>query len=237
MSAPAAIRELDDGQGDDGRISLNAIVAVVLAIPSLLAMVHPAGALIAIIAAIVAAVSLVSIARSDNMLKGRNLARAALAVATFAAAFGVVHFATRINRIYGEARNVCEEWLNQIRDGEIDEAYQARVRPEERKPFKMSFDEYYKKFEQHSFRIQQFTERTPFRELVRYGRKGELRFVRNVGMQQYGEDQHITQKYSFSYEESGRRLTLPITIVIVRQYYHGMNNCMWELKSAELDVE
>lgn len=234
-TSESQIRELDDGRVDYGANSICAILAAVLAIPSLLALSSPVFALFGIVAVVLAVVALVSIARSEELIRGRKIALVALAIGTFMTALAVTHVITRRYGIYKQAQAVTQEWLDNIRDGKLDEAYQARVPEGERKPFKMSFDEYYRMFEQHAYRVQSFAAGSPLRELAQFGRKGDLRFIRTVGMKTENLDEFITQRYTYSFEDAGQRHTLPITVVVVRQYYASTKNCIWELKSAEVD--
>ena len=163
---------------------------------------------------------------------GGAVVTGALTLTSFSAVFGLVRQVAYDQLLFNEARLQSEQWMNQIRDGKLNEAFQVRIPQMARRQGGQSWEEYYATNATARDGLARFYQTSPFKELRDHGRRGQLQCVENISIESYGTDEHlVTQRFEFTFVDENQPRTLSMQLALKRRYFERFNRCYWEWDS------
>ena len=233
-SKPSFSSEREAGPAGDkvteyGEVSRLAVIAAVCGFVSLGTIFWTPFLLLSMVGFVLGVVALLVIRVSSLRLVGGGLATGALALTGFSSTYGIARNVAYDQLLYGEARVQAERWMNLVRDGNVNEAFQVRIPKMARRRQGQTWEEYYASNQTAREGLDEFYRRSPFKELREHGRRGELRFVGNVSLKKYGADEQLfVQKFEFTYQEQGQTRSLTMQIALKRRYHERFSHCHWE---------
>ena len=212
-----------------GEVSRLAVIAVVSAVFSLGTLFWTPFLLVSMVGLVLALVALLVIRMSSLRLVGERLVTIALALTSFSSAFGIVRNVAHDQLLYSEARVQSERWMNLIRDGELNEAFQVRIPKVARRREEQSWEDYYAGNQTARDGREEFYRTSPFKELKEHGRRGQLRFIENVSLKKFGADEQLViQRFEFTYQDQSQSHSLTMQLALKRRYHEPLNQCHWE---------
>ncbi len=128
-----------------GAISPLAILALLLGIASVAALIGLGWLVVPLVAVIVAALALAKIAASEGALVGRAAAAVGLMLALLFASIAVTRTVARQSILTGHARQFADDWLEQVRSGQLESAHQLHLPPAERQAPGTALRDYYQR--------------------------------------------------------------------------------------------
>ena len=132
-----------DKVAEYGEVSRLAVIAAVCALFSLGTIIWTPFLLLSMVGFVLALFALLVIRDSSLRLVGGRLATVALAVTSFSSTYGIVRNVAYDQLLYSEARVQAEKWMNWVRDGNRNEAFQVRIPKMARRRQGQTWDEYY----------------------------------------------------------------------------------------------
>ena len=233
-SRPSFSSEREAGPAGDkvaeyGEVSRLAVIAAVCSVASLGTVFWTPFLLLSMVGFVLAVVALLVIRVSSLRLVGGGLATGALALTSFSSTYGIARNVAYDQLLYSEARVQAEKWMNLVRDGHVDEAFQVRIPKMARRRKGQTWEEYYASNQTAREGLDEFYRRSPFKELREHGHRGQLRFVGNVSLKKFGADEQlVVQKFEFTYQEQGQTRSLAMQIALKRRYHERFSHCHWE---------
>lgn len=199
------------------RISVSAVIALVLGIASALALVHPFLWTVPAAAVVVAIFALRAIANESSMLTGRGLALTGLALALVFGMWAPARTLSRQWQLYHQARVFADEWLALVHEGKLYEAHQLTVPHAERQIANADLAPIYEQSADVKAGYDRFFSERPAKTLARLGKRATYTYIGGAGISpREFITEHIALDYRVVYEEGGRERTLPIRIVLDR---------------------
>ncbi|MBB75408.1 MAG: hypothetical protein CMJ75_12950 [Planctomycetaceae bacterium] len=218
-----------DKVAEYGEVSRLAVIAAGCALLSLGTLFWTPFLLLSMVGFVLALFALLVLRVSSVQLVGGRLATVALAMTSFSSAYGIARNVAYDQLLYSEARVQAKKWLNFVRDGNENEAFQVRIPKMARRRQGQTWEEYYAGNQTAREGLAEFYRTSPFKELKEHGRRGQLRFVGNVSLKKYGADEQlVVQKFEFTYQEQGETRSLTLQIALKRRFHERFSHCHWE---------
>ena len=219
----------EGGLAEYGEVSKLAVVSGVVSVLSLGTLLWTPFILVSVVGLVLAMIAALAIRFSAVRQLGSAVVTVALALTSFSAVFGLARLRAYDQLLFNQTRVQSEQWLNQIRDGELDAAFQARIPQMARRQQDQTWEEYYANNATARDGRTQFYQTSPFKELREHGRRGKLRLVENVSIESLGADEHVvTQRFEFTYSDRGQTHTLSLQLAFKRRYIERFRQCHWE---------
>jgi hypothetical protein len=212
---------------------LFAIGAPLAVFSTYLLVLPPAGAAFAVAA-------LRRIRASGDLLSGRRLAIAALALSCFFGAWATVQWLGRPWVVSSQARRFTDEWLQLLVDGKVHEAYQWSLAPGSRLAPSISLETFYDKNAEAAQSIDAFFAMLPFKTNAQMSLLRSFRYVGNdsVTATPAGENL-IVHRYEFDHDKNGELKTDVVLLTVMRYPPDEENFVHWqvrEVRAPRLDL-
>ena len=218
-----------DKVAEYGEVSRLAVIAAVCAFFSLGTLFWTPFLLLSMVGFVLALVALLVIRVSSFRLVGGRVATLALVLTSFSSTYGIARNVAYDQLLYSEARVQAEKWMNWVRDGKRNEAFQVRIPKMARRRQGQTWAEYYAGNQTAREGLDEFYRTSPFKELQEHGRRGQLKFLGNVSLKKDGVDEQLViQKFEFTYQEQGETHSLTMQIALKRRYHERFSHCHWE---------
>jgi len=230
----------DAGEADLAQyrvVSPFAVVALLLGLSSFLALLQPLLVILPLLGIAASLIALRIIAADPSSRAGRTVALAALALAV---AFAAATPAKNVSRnwiVKSRARRFATQWLELVRDGQLDRAHQLTLAAARRQSPEIPLAEFYlNNFDAARARTEFFND-TFAGELAGLGQQGQLRFERVLRHEAIKGGDHIRQLYSLRFEESAGREPLSLRIGVQRDRDPVTGHGQWRVFYVVKDRE
>lgn len=197
-------------------ISKLALVALGLGLASPLVLASPLLVLIPLLAVAVAVVSLRSIKSSGGQVVGRAPAIVGLCLATFFLGWGTAARFSRALTLEANAREFAEGWLNLVAEGDLKQADQLRLPPQNRLRSAAVRQEVYDKNPEAVKSMTDFFNMPTLREFIAQGPKVRLQYESLDGAERSTYFDRLILRYSFSGSAPGNS-PRPLIITVKRE--------------------
>ncbi len=197
-------------------ISPLAVIALFLALLSLLALATPAGWLFPLPAIMCAIAALWRIQKQPDRLAGRPVALVALAMAVVFGAWGPTQFFVTRSMLKQQATQFAHEWFDLVLAGELEAAHQAVVPYYLRQPVGADLKDYYAEHPDDLKELETFFARGIARDLVQLNGQGTYELERTEGIYFESTTSYVTQRYRFYHRETGD-LAAHVQIALARE--------------------
>jgi hypothetical protein len=176
-------------------VSPLAVVAVLAGIASAVALLHPVLWFVPLVAIGLAVAALRSVARSPDTLVGRKAALAAMGLAVFFGSFAPARVYVQRSIISSRAREFAEMWLTLVQDGELQEAFQWSLSPDERVTAGVDLEQFYQSNPEQHEAFSEYFRHEPLSILAEWGARGQIEFIDNVSTMGGVDDSVAIQDY------------------------------------------
>jgi hypothetical protein len=228
----------EEPQVEDYRpLSGLAVTSFVLGLGSILAVISSYLVVLPPVAGLLAILALRQIRASGEELSGRRLANAALVLACFFGAWGVVQHFGRPWVISSQARRFCDGWLQLVVDGNVLEAYQWTMPPENRLASSVPLGPFYEVHTAAKKALDDYFKMLPFRLDAEGSGLRSSRYLGNqsVALQETGEHL-VSHRYQIMHERDGKPRTDVLIFNIVRFPPTEEKVIHWRLRDSHLDA-
>ena len=191
-----------------GAISPMAVGSLFLGLASALAMANLLLLVLPLIGLFTSLLALRQIALSEGALVGRKVALSGLALALLFAAMAIGGTVTRYRVLVGEGRSFAEDWLQLVREGDLQRAHQLHLAPDARQLPSSSLTQYYTVNETAGDELATFFAQSPLKEVA--SSTGAKITLLTSETARYGKKEHVVLHYRI--EPTG---TAPLTEFVV----------------------
>ncbi len=255
MASKAQWRSAPDPETDQRRyriVSRLAMVSLVLAILSSLALLRPLLWIVPPTAAALAVCALASISRRSSELSGRAVALAALAIALIMGFWAPTRHFSRQHYLSRQAAQFSREWLELLRQGRLYDAHQLHLSLKNRSPATASLEEeyanrdtpddvaarhspggYYPPVKLGDAYDTFFAQETPKR-LAELGERAQYHFLRTdrVTSDKSRHADAVQTRYRVDYEEGGQPHSFQIHVLVVRVLQPDSDEGHWRIDNV-----
>ena len=185
-------------------VSVLAVAAIIVSLPSPLALVASPLVIIPAAGLFLALLALRQIATSGGVTVGRSLALTALALSVCfgTAAVSAGYIQTRL--LAQQARPWAQVYIDLIRDGQLAAAYELGLPPQQRQPLDADLDTFYAAEQPRIDALNDFQSHAFTRILTDLSKDDRVEFVRLVDRRERGTRQYITLQYRVDYADNTR---------------------------------
>ena len=195
-------------------LSLTSVVSLVVGLLSCLALAHPILYVVPVIAIVLSLVAIHRIRSADGEVTGHNFAVIGLALACLFGSWALAYELTSRKLLSEQARWVVDQWITYVQNGELQQAHQLMLRPQDRAPRDVSLANHYLgniKFRQA---FQRVFAAEPAKAIAAAGMKSEIRFHKTIEILKDTANSAVNQEYTFKDPNSnGRRHSFELLIV------------------------
>ncbi len=215
--------ELTDPEFDDFQtVERWAVVGLILAVISPLAMLGTIWWLVPAVAVIVNIVALARLNR-DKARFGRKGALVGLALSVFFTVAPLSQLVANYAILAPQARPVADQWFEYLRENSPEKALMLRIAPDARQPFDDNLWTYYRNDGEARDNLKKFVRDPLVRTLLALGPKADVRFYRTAGVATDGDRGVVIYDYSVTYpvdngkQGSGAKQTFFVTVSVERK--------------------
>lgn len=198
-------------------VSIMAVLALLLGMASALALVHPFLWVVPPVAVVLSILAIRAIDAPDSNLTGRRLAIAGLALALLFGLWAPSRVLTRQWQLYRQARAFADDWLELIRQGELQAAHQLTLPHIERQKPGVSLEKIYSESDEAKNRYQNFFGDKPAKTIAALGDEATYEYAGGNGVARETFSEHVALSYRVRHAENGREREFPIRVVLDRQ--------------------
>jgi len=217
-------------------VSRLAVASMLLGLVSAAAIVNPLAWCVPIVTVTLAIAALKTISAEDSMVFGRKAALAGLAMALLFGACGLTRHFARPHWLYRHARPHAQKWIELVRAGRLKEAHQLHLSQEERESPGADLEAFYRDEKGAHETLSSFFGQAPLSEIVRIGRRGQLRFEGDVDVELTREGKARTDvvilRYAIDYEDDGKPQTLWFLVSLGRKYDTEHREARWNVRDV-----
>lgn len=197
-----------------------AVVGLLLALLSVLSMVHVTLCFVGGAAALCSIAALARISASPSEISGRRLAVAGLALAVFWTTAGLASHLTSQRLLDLHSRTFAALWFDYLKKGEPERAFELNNRASIRRPLDGELWNRYLSSRDEYDGLREFVAAPEVRALLALGDRAEVRHYAFAG----ADREHVAQIYAVTYEDSGTKKSFLVRIVLARAPYpdHGV---------------
>ncbi len=215
--------EVDPRELDEYReLSRLAIVALIVAVFSVLAIVHPLLWIAPVLGFVLSTLSLRQLSRPESPTGGKAMSAVALCLSLFFLAYAPTRAISHERMLYQLAQDKATSWLELLRTGRVQEAHQLSLPQMTRHQGSDSLEEYYQgaglpssppdttmlesapPSPPPSSQLEGFKNLPLVAKILEYGTSSEIRFVGDIAQQGRGNETKITQRFTAAREQGGR---------------------------------
>lgn len=192
--------------------------------------------IVPIAAIIVGGATLSAIARGGGAVIGRGLTVNGMALAVVFLTWAVSGHYSRRNAIFNDARVHAERWLEMVKNGEHDEAYQAHLPVGATKSPKLSFDAFYAEKPGLRQDIERYFGTTPMKEFHQFRETGTFVYGGGVGVSHASTIQTDIVKLRFRWDFRDRDHPYSIPFILtLKRLDRAAKVFYWTVETAEID--
>jgi hypothetical protein len=233
------------------KVSLLAVVSLVLGILSPTAFAHPLLWIVPLIAAGLAIWSLRVIAASNSALVGRRIAIAALALAMLFGAWAPSRHYSRQVVLSRHGQQFVQHWVELVRNGRLYEAYELHLPPEQRHSGQSLEDIYEDRdadssapsndheailVDDRSMRrdFRRFFADSPLPSIMDARQQGTLQFSGTESLSHNASSRSDEIVFLYTYTAKDQP-ALPLRISLTRSFPAASTDAQWSLKRIEVE--
>ncbi|HTN75155.1 MAG TPA: DUF4190 domain-containing protein [Pirellulaceae bacterium] len=213
------------------RVSVAAVIALVLGVASSLALTYWLLWVLPMIAVVVAIVALRAIDTPGSNLTGRGFAVIGLVLALIFGLWAPTRAYTRQQHIYSQARPFADEWLELIRTGQLREAHQLTLRQAERQLTGVDLAEFYAKSSEAKGEYDRFATERFLKKLAEQGDRVTYTYVGGAELPPADmTGQTVMLGYRASWDDNGTPREVPLRVVLHRQQQADPSTYLWRIQ-------
>jgi positive regulator of sigma E activity len=231
MSDVAENRDALENVDEYRSLSVGAVVVLVLALFSFVALISPLLWFFPVVAIVVGAAVLGSLARHPEK-SGRGTVVFAMTLAIFFGSWAPARHFSRQWHLYGEARVMADEWLDLICKKRLRAAHQLHLRPVRRLEAGQSIDDYYESNTMAQNGMRMLYENQPLSVIIAQEEDPTFEFVAPITHRHDGREDSMILRYIVHYEADDQPVDLPIDVVVVCQTQPSGRHD-WHIAKAE----
>jgi hypothetical protein len=177
-----------------------------------------------------------TIRRSDEAVGGRGMARAGLALSLLVLIAAPTDWLAYRWMLRGEARQFSQQWFDFILRDQPEKAHQLTVAPQYRQPLDERLWGYYRNNPKARQDLEGYVASPTVRTLLALGPKARARFYKTAGQSRMQDVDEVQQLYAILYEEDGQLTSFLVAVRLTRNPLGG-GRFGWRLVGAEGGVK
>jgi hypothetical protein len=214
-------------------VSRLAVASMLLGLVSAAAIANPLAWCVPIVGVTLAIAALRTLSTENSMVLGRKAALAGLVMALLFGSCGMTRYFARQQWLYRQARPLAQRWIELVREGRLYEAHQLHSPQRDRISPGGDLDDFYQGEDGAQSSLEVFFEQPPLSEIVRIGRRGQLRFEgdEDIDFAREGgaKSEIVILRYAIDYEEDGKPQTLSFLVSVARKYDAEHREARWNV--------
>lgn len=228
-----AVHTLDETQLAGYRgVSVLALVALVFAGASALALAHPLLWVVPPVAAVLAILALRQINAEGSNVTGRGIALLALFLALVFGVWAPSRLLSRQWTLYAQARVFADQWLALFKEGKREELHQLTLREVERQDPGADLKKFYAESLVGGDALRRMFNTRPPKTLIELGDRATYEYVGGEFVPPpENHRQSVWLAYRVKYEEQGQTRVLPLWIELQRERVANTNDYLWHVQS------
>lgn len=209
-------------------ISGLAVAGLLLALLSVLSMVHVTLCFVGGAAALCSIAALARVSASPSEISGRRLAVTGLVLAVFWTTAGLASYLTNQRLLDLHSRTFATLWFDYLKKGEPEKAFELNNRASVRRPLDGELWSRYLSSRDEYDGLREFVAAPEVRALLALGDRGEVRHYAFLG----GNSESVTQVYAVTYEDSGTKKSFLVRVTLARAPYPDQGVFAWQTVST-----
>jgi hypothetical protein len=149
-------------------------------------------------------------------LTGQRLVWIGLVIATVVLGWAPARYATRLNSLLTEARQVADQWAELVNHRDLEQAHQWHLTSRERAPENVTLDAFYKENADRQKSMQQFFDRGGMKTWLQI-EDGRAQYVGYNKQTAFSDAEEIVLQYLITGKRKGKEIEQPMYIVVVRR--------------------
>lgn len=156
----------------------------------------------------------------------------AIALALFFLALIGARQVSRTWTVKSEAEEFINGWFELLRKGEIEQAHQLSMQPQDRQIPEVDLMKYYKESEEARRGRDHFYVAPPLNKLVKDIKQGTIRLDFEIAHERNLEGEYIDRQYSLVVDRGGIKETVPFRVVVRRTVHPKLKVGRWQIYSV-----
>jgi len=213
-------------------ISPWAPASVLLGVAAAAALIHPLLWFVPLLGIVVSCLSLRQLAPLTGRI-GRKGVLLGLALSLFFGAIAPARTVTRSWLLTRESRRISVEWVELIRDGDLEQAHQWTLEATRRHQSNFPVKEYYEENPDAWKDFQEFFQSDEMRNIVEFIRSGKVRYSAQVSVQSDRNSIHVVDQFVVDDTDGKREVRL--STYLKRTVDRQTGKAYWQIEGIRRD--